>query len=115
MVASRLPLSVDLALPCLSSCAKIPKGLLASVDMLQSGFTPDGRFAYAVITEDMSKQSHQREYSLAFWEAATGTPAGRVCPPRGVAYVVWSKDGKTAALVGQKMTWLWQRVALPLK
>lgn len=84
-------------------------------DMAQSGFTPDGRFAWAVIAEE-SKGHSEREYSLAFWKTPTGTPAGRICPPGGIAaYVAWSKDGKTAVLIGQKTTWLWRQVTLPLK
>jgi WD40 repeat protein len=84
-------------------------------DMWQSGFTADGRWAYAVITEDLARRPDKRERSLIFWDAMTGTPAGRVCPPEGVRLVTWSPDGRQAVIIGQKTAWIWPKFSLPLK
>ena len=82
--------------------------------MGQHGFTNDSRFAYVIITEDTTKGLNEHVYSVAFWDAATGKPAGRVQPPGGVWSVAWSVDGKQALIFGEKRAWLWRNVSLPL-
>jgi WD40 repeat protein len=109
--------------PCFAFLVIVPKNPQEAVaiagdqfDAVQQGFTWDSRFAYAVIAEDLARGPGERSYSLAFWDAKTGKPAGRVYPPNGItAGIQWSPDGRHVLMMSDKRAWLWRDLSLPLK
>jgi len=113
---------VPVGAPCWASLLLIPSDPEKSefiagdqFDLIQHGFSSNNRWAYLIITEDMTRRHDEKSYSLAFWDAVTAKPAGRIEPPGGVSSIVWSADSKQALIIGPERAWLWSNVLLPLK
>jgi hypothetical protein len=77
--------------------------------MVQCGFTPDDRLAYAVVSENMAGPD-EPEMSLVLWGVSTGEAVARVQPPGGAMQVQFSADGASVVIVGKKCVWVLTQV-----
>jgi WD40 repeat protein len=68
--------------------------------LVQHGFTPDDRWAYAVVSENIVGPD-EPEMSLMLWDASTGEAVARIQPPGGAMQVQFSADGASAVIVGK--------------